>query len=86
MDPTALDDALAQLSLASQITDPADASAPRVLAEMPVMPTKHDFIVWVYLSEAQETVYRTFLESKKVAELLNTTRSPLAALNVLKKV
>ena len=52
----------------------------------PELKEKHDFIVWIPLSQAQQAVYRTFLESDKVAQLLNTTKSPLAALNVLKKV
>ena len=47
---------------------------------------KMEFIVWVQLSELQECIYRNFLESEKVKDLLNTSRSPLAALSVLKKV
>ena len=31
-------------------------------------------------------MYRNFLESEKVQELLNSTKSPLAALTVLKKI
>lgn len=64
----------------------ADGAVTTPIAAMPQLQEKHDFIVWVSLAEAQTTVYRTFLESEKVAELLNTTKSPLAALNVLKKV
>ena len=47
---------------------------------------KNDFVVWTYLSKTQTTLYENFLESDKVKELLNSTKSPLAALTVLKKV
>jgi SNF2 family DNA or RNA helicase len=47
---------------------------------------KRDFIVWTRLSDAQQHMYRHFLESERVQALLNTTRSPLAALTVLKKI
>ncbi|EDQ85848.1 uncharacterized protein MONBRDRAFT_11528 [Monosiga brevicollis MX1] len=50
------------------------------------LPPKHELIVWVSLSELQVHIYRNFLESDKVKALLNTTRSPLAALTVLKKL
>uniref|UniRef100_K7FAS0 DNA excision repair protein ERCC-6-like n=1 Tax=Pelodiscus sinensis TaxID=13735 RepID=K7FAS0_PELSI len=55
----------------------------------PVMPSftrKNDFIVWVYLTPIQEEIYRNFLSLDHVKELLMTTRSPLAELNVLKKL
>ena len=42
--------------------------------------------MWTQLSATQERIYRNFLESERVRELLNTTRSPLAALTVLKKI
>eukprot|EP00042_Codosiga_hollandica_P056423 m.812556 g.812556 ORF g.812556 m.812556 type:complete len:1399 (+) comp59344_c0_seq2:163-4359(+) len=47
---------------------------------------KRDFIVWTKLAPTQERIYRHFLDSERVQELLNTTRSPLAALTVLKKI
>lgn len=53
---------------------------------MPKLLPKNDFIVWTYLSDTQVKLYRTFLESQQVQSLLNQTRSPLAALNVLKKI
>ena len=66
---------------------PADGDTTGDAAPIPPeLKEKHDFIVWIPLSDAQQAVYRTFLESEKVAQLLNTTKSPLAALNVLKKV
>ncbi|CAM2120261.1 unnamed protein product [Caretta caretta] len=55
----------------------------------PVMPSltrKNDFIVWVYLAPVQEEIYRNFLSLDHVKEVLMTTRSPLAELNVLKKL
>ncbi|KAM4696078.1 DNA excision repair protein ERCC-6-like [Rhinophrynus dorsalis] len=55
----------------------------------PVMPSltrKNDLIVWVYLSSIQEEVYRKFISLDQIKELLMTTRSPLAELNILKKL
>ncbi|XP_015268465.1 PREDICTED: DNA excision repair protein ERCC-6-like [Gekko japonicus] len=62
--------------------DPRKAPAP----EMPSLPRKNDFIVWVYVSPIQEEIYRNFLSLDHIKELLMTTRSPLAELNVLKKL
>ncbi|KAJ7310311.1 hypothetical protein JRQ81_007216 [Phrynocephalus forsythii] len=53
---------------------------------MPSLPRKNDFIVWVYLAPVQEEIYRKFLSLDHIKELLMTTRSPLAELNVLKKL
>ena len=50
------------------------------------MPAKRDVIVWVPLSETQREIYSQFLESKTVAQTLNQTQSPLAAISVLKKI
>lgn len=41
------------------------------------LPEKVDFVCWVRLSETQQQIYRTFLDSEKVQQLLNSTRSPL---------
>nr|XP_056714944.1 DNA excision repair protein ERCC-6-like [Euleptes europaea] len=54
--------------------------------EMPSLPRKNDFIVWVYVSPVQEEIYRSFLSLDHIKELLMTTRSPLAELNILKKL
>ncbi|XP_060612289.2 DNA excision repair protein ERCC-6-like [Anolis sagrei] len=54
--------------------------------EMPSLPRKNDFIVWVYLAPIQEEIYRKFISLDHIKELLMTTRSPLAELNVLKKL
>ncbi|XP_067404607.1 DNA excision repair protein ERCC-6-like isoform X2 [Emydura macquarii macquarii] len=53
---------------------------------MPSLTRKNDFIVWVYLAPVQEEIYRNFLSLDHVKEVLMTTRSPLAELNVLKKL
>ncbi|XP_074864240.1 DNA excision repair protein ERCC-6-like [Carettochelys insculpta] len=53
---------------------------------MPSLSRKNDLIVWVYLAPTQEEIYRNFLSLDHVKELLMTTRSPLAELNVLKKL
>ncbi|XP_060105498.1 DNA excision repair protein ERCC-6-like [Heteronotia binoei] len=64
------------------LKDQSKAAAP----EMPSLPRKNDFIVWVYVSPIQEEIYRNFLSLDHIKELLMTTRSPLAELNVLKKL
>merc|ERR1719162_997539 len=38
------------------------------------------------MTDVQSDIYRTFLESDSVKETLNTSKSPLAALTVLKKI
>uniref|UniRef100_A0A670JWP3 DNA excision repair protein ERCC-6-like n=1 Tax=Podarcis muralis TaxID=64176 RepID=A0A670JWP3_PODMU len=57
-----------------------------VASEMPSLPRKNDFIVWVYLSPIQKEIYRDFLSLDHIRKLLMTTRSPLVELNVLKKL
>lgn len=53
---------------------------------MPSLPRKNDFIVWVYLAPIQEEIYRNFISLEHIKELLMTSRSPLAELNILKKL
>ncbi|XP_013379638.1 DNA excision repair protein ERCC-6-like [Lingula anatina] len=54
---------------------------------MPSLTRKNDFVIWVYLSEIQKKIYQDFSSSDEVKELLMvTTRSPLTALIVLKKI
>ncbi|XP_068166778.1 DNA excision repair protein ERCC-6-like [Antennarius striatus] len=55
-------------------------------AVMPTLTRKNDLIVWTYLSSVQEDIYRQFLSLDHIQELLMTTRSPLAQLNILKKL
>ena len=47
---------------------------------------KNDVIVWIYLTEAQASLYSSFISSPTVKAALNSTRSPLAALTILKKI
>lgn len=47
---------------------------------------KNDLVVWVYLADVQKTIYREFLESEEVANILMTKKSPLVQLTVLKKI
>lgn len=44
---------------------------------------KNELLVWVQLSRAQETLYRAFLASTTVEQVLHKEVSPLAALQVL---
>ncbi|XP_028271068.1 DNA excision repair protein ERCC-6-like isoform X3 [Parambassis ranga] len=55
-------------------------------AAMPNLTRKNDLIVWTYLSAIQENIYRQFISLDHIKELLLTTRSPLAELNILKKL
>ncbi|XP_032372459.1 DNA excision repair protein ERCC-6-like [Etheostoma spectabile] len=55
-------------------------------AVMPTLTRKNDLIVWTYLSSVQEDIYRQFLSLDHIKELLMTTRSPLAELNIMKKL
>uniref|UniRef100_A0A8D0L4A0 DNA excision repair protein ERCC-6-like n=1 Tax=Sphenodon punctatus TaxID=8508 RepID=A0A8D0L4A0_SPHPU len=57
-----------------------------IAPEMPALPRKNDFIVWVYLAPVQEQIYKNFLSLDYIKELLMTTRSPLSELTVLKKL
>ncbi|XP_026547891.1 DNA excision repair protein ERCC-6-like [Notechis scutatus] len=64
---------------------PMGSPCPNTL-EVPSLPRKNDFIVWVYLSRIQEEIYRNFLSLDHIKEVLMTTRSPLAELTLLKKL
>ncbi|KAM6944491.1 DNA excision repair protein ERCC-6-like isoform 3-T3 [Lycodopsis pacificus] len=55
-------------------------------AIMPTLKRKNDLIVWTYLSAVQEDIYRQFISLDHIKELLMTTRSPLAELNIMKKL
>ncbi|XP_053181371.1 DNA excision repair protein ERCC-6-like [Scomber japonicus] len=55
-------------------------------AVMPTLTRKNDLIVWTYLSAVQEDIYRQFISLDQIKELLMTSRSPLAELNILKKL
>ncbi|KAJ6656369.1 hypothetical protein lerEdw1_003872 [Lerista edwardsae] len=69
-----------------QVTCSSGKGAQPAALEMPLLPRKNDFIVWVYLAPMQEEIYRNFLSLDHIKELLMTTRSPLAELTVLKKL
>jgi SNF2 family DNA or RNA helicase len=51
-----------------------------------MMGTKHDLVVWLRLQPLQRHIYEAFLHSDAVKAALNSSKSPLAALTVLKKV
>lgn len=55
-------------------------------AIMPTLTRKNDLIVWTYLSAIQEDIYNQFISLDHIKELLMTTKSPLAELNILKKL
>lgn len=51
-----------------------------------MMGTKYDLVVWLRLQPLQRRIYEAFLHSDAVKAALNSSKSPLAALTVLKKV
>lgn len=63
----------------------ADSSRSGAAAPAP-MGAKHDLVVWLRLQPLQRHIYEAFLHSDAVKAALNSSRSPLAALTVLKKV
>ncbi|XP_078519926.1 DNA excision repair protein ERCC-6-like [Lissotriton helveticus] len=65
---------------------PSEVSRNVSTPEMPTLTRKNDLIVWVYLAEVQEEIYQKFISLDQIKELLMTTRSPLAELNILKKL
>lgn len=50
------------------------------------LPKKRDIVVWARLAPEQEKLYRTFLQSKVVREILDSSNSPLSGLTVLQKI
>ncbi|XP_071979456.1 DNA excision repair protein ERCC-6-like [Engystomops pustulosus] len=67
-------------------SEPQTTESDSKVCTMPSLTRKNDFIIWVYLSEIQEDVYRKFISLDQIKELLMTTKSPLAELNILKKL
>ncbi|XP_067932031.1 DNA excision repair protein ERCC-6-like isoform X3 [Watersipora subatra] len=63
-------------------TGPGSSDGP----EMPNLTRKNDFVVWCYLSELQKNIYESFTQQDEIKQLLNTSKSPLTALVVLKKI
>ncbi|KAF5880165.1 DNA excision repair protein ERCC-6-like, partial [Clarias magur] len=57
-----------------------------MVKQIPSLTRKTDLIVWTYLSEVQEDIYRQFISLDHIKQLLTTTRSPLAELTVIKKL
>ena len=48
--------------------------------------SKTEWMVWLELAPIQKHIYRQFLNSDRVKVALASSRSPLVALTVLKKV
>ncbi|XP_072917529.1 DNA excision repair protein ERCC-6-like isoform X2 [Hemitrygon akajei] len=59
---------------------------PAAKGNMLSLSRKNDLIVWVHLSPIQEEIYRKFVSSELIQELLQTKLSPLVQLNNLKKL
>ncbi|XP_050410492.1 DNA excision repair protein ERCC-6-like [Patella vulgata] len=55
-------------------------------ASMPTLTRKNELVIWLFLTQTQQKIYEDFLELDDVKELLMTTKSPLVALTVLKKI
>jgi len=57
------------------------------VANKPVlMVRKNDFIVWLGIGDMQQKLYESFLTTDDVKLVLNETKSPLAAITVMKKI
>jgi len=48
--------------------------------------SKKELVIWTCLTERQIEIYQAFLNSSEVSSVLNRSHSPLAALQVLKKI
>ena len=55
-------------------------------SKKPALSRKNDFIIWLCLSQTQLNIYEDFTKLDRVKQILMTTKSPLAELNVLKKI
>jgi hypothetical protein len=64
----------------------AESKAAAAAAVPAMMGVKHDLVVWLRLQPLQRHIYEAFLHSDAVKAALNSSKSPLAALTVLKKV
>lgn len=53
---------------------------------LPKLPRKNDIIVWLKMTADQKKVYESYLRLDEVKELMSSSRSPLVALNILKKI
>lgn len=62
------------------------ASSSAMHPKPPTLSKKTELVCWIPLATAQVDIYNEFLQSDRVKEQLNSTRSPLAALTVLKKI
>lgn len=74
------------LSASNSSTGGESAAAAAARPQMGTMGRKHDHVVWLRLKPLQQHIYEAFLNSAAVKEALNSSKSPLAALTVLKKV
>ena len=84
-DADAISHSLSQLSIPSSISSSSSSSSFRAPPSFTVQ--KNDLILWLHLSPMQIQLYQTFLGSEKIRQLfMNTSRSPLVALSVLKKL
>jgi len=67
-------------------TSRVEVVTPGNLLSRIALPEKKDLVVWVKPAEIQITLYKGFLGSKEVSEVLARDRSALASLTVLKKI
>jgi SNF2 family DNA or RNA helicase len=56
------------------------------LEKLTIKVKKNDYVVWIKLKPVQIKLYADFLAVPEIQEILNKTRSPLAALSVLRKI
>ncbi|XP_014783663.1 DNA excision repair protein ERCC-6-like [Octopus bimaculoides] len=53
---------------------------------IPKLPRKNDLIIWVKMTENQKQVYESYLCLDEVKQLMSSSKSPLVALIILKKL
>jgi len=64
----------------------AEVDAHQVANKPGLMVRKNDFIVWLGIGDMQQKLYESFLTTDDVKLVLNETKSPLAAITVMKKI
>ena len=69
------------------VLPPAEASVTAITTtKLPGLKSKKELVIWTYLTERQVEIYNAFLTTEEVAGVLNESASPLAALQVMKKI
>ncbi|KAI9009594.1 SNF2 family N-terminal domain-containing protein [Gaertneriomyces semiglobifer] len=71
---------------ATLVSSPAIQGSKIVQDEERTLSVKTEFAIWVSLTQTQLRLYEAFLTNLNLHEILNASKSPLSALNVLRKI